>query len=149
MSGKRFFTTAGATYWIDLFDRGQGDAREIFARWVEITNEEFPGAVRVLATEDFADAEPPAQWVKFHTAMSVPWTSMVPTAGLPTRIPDGVKIESRADTGTAADAAAAIDEETESNKNVALALVVGGAVLAVVVVVAAFALEITAARKAA
>lgn len=149
MSGKRFFTTSGATYWIDLFDRGQGDARAIFADWVKVTNESFPGAVTVLRTEEDSSADPPWQWVKFHTAMSVPWTSMVPSAGLPTRIPAGAKVESRSDTSTAADAQAAIDEETDGQKNVALALVVGGAILAVVVVVAAIGLEVTAARKAA
>jgi hypothetical protein len=149
VSGKKYFTTSGATYWIDLFNRGQGDAREIFANWVELTNESFPGAVRVLKTEEDSSADPPWQWVKFHTAMSVPWTSMVPTAGLPTRIPDGAKVESRSDTSTAADAAASIDEETDGDKKVALWLVAGGAVLAVVVVVASIALEVTAARKAA
>lgn len=151
MSGtgqKRFLTTAGRTYWIDLFDRENGDAREIFPRWVELTNEAFPGAVVVLATEDYADSEPPSQWVKFRTNESVPWTSNVPTMGFPTPIPgDGSSVQSRSDTSTAADAMAAVDEETNDNKKLALALMVGGAIVVGVVAVALIVAEASAVTK--
>lgn len=153
MSGdgqKRFMTTAGRTYWIDLFDRDNGDAREIFPQWVKLTNEAFPGAVVVLATEDYADSDPPAQWVKFRTNESVPWTSNVPTMGFPTPIPgDGSSVQTRSDTSTAADAVAAIEAEAESGKKLSLALMVGGALLVGVVAVALIVAEASAVRKVA
>lgn len=151
MSGqKRFLTTAGRTYWIDLFDREHGDAREIFPDWVKATNDVFPGAVQVLATEDFPDAEPPAQWVKFRTNESVPWTSNVPTMGFPTPIPgDGSSVQSRSDTSTAADAVASIEAEAESGKRLSLALMIGAGLLVGAVAVALIVAEASAVRKVA
>lgn len=99
---QKHFTTAGREYWIDLFKTDvKGDARDIFADWVQASNQTFPGSVNVLVTES-GDDPIPWEWVKFRTNMSLPWT-MAQSVGLPTAIKAGQKINTRADTGTAAD----------------------------------------------
>lgn len=144
----RVFTTAGRTYWIDLYDRnddsGRGDGRQIFADWVKLCLQSFPGSVKVLVTQDLDPDEDdePKQWVKFRTDMSLPWSSNVAFLGLPTALPEGEEdVQSR---DAVLRGATSLTDEQKASQDRNRLLVVAAIGLGVVVLVVSLAPALTA-----